>query len=314
MRYVSIPVHENIGSILSQIKNLNRYMPNAKLVLHLSKNAMFSIKTLEAAISKELLQNCYVNPVQVETAWGSILAAHISNIKFIKSFSNASQIVFHSSNDMLVKCGVEDYLDCNLNIFNLRQVMYGSRWWPGQVALQDETFMNLVASYGSGALFGSQIEGCAYDAELLYEIVMEMERADISKARLFYPREELVFSTLANALGIKPTGLPYVYSEVHVFDRYLWNILDRYKFILELDNRLSSLLKKMVNNFIYKMNFYKIKISDVKNIAEGTSDFKEILNDGNSKWRIFENKNLYAVKRVERDVSNKVRVYIEGMM
>jgi hypothetical protein len=314
MRYVSIPVHENIECIISQAKNFNHYMPHAKIVLHLSTSANFSIEKLQDSISVASLQNCYVNPVQVETGWGGILNAHISNIKYIKTLPEADQIVFHSSNDMLVKDGVENYLDSNRNVFNSRLVMHGGRWWPGQEALKDKFFRSLVAPYGSGALFGSQIEGSAYAADLLYRMISDIEHSDLLRSNLFYPREELVFSTLANAYGVKPAALPYVYSEVHVFDRRLWSIFDANKIVLESKSGLSVVLKKFVNDFMFKMEFYKIKISDVKSISEGHSNFNELMNDGNYCWKIFDNKKLYGVKRIERDVSNGVRLYIEGMM
>ena len=39
----------------------------------------------------------------------------------------------------------------------------------------------------------------------------------------------------------------------------------------------------------------------------------EYLYDGDNKWKIFDSNNLFAVKRVERDINNPLRIYIRGL-
>lgn len=44
MIYISIPVHEKPEVIVDQLCNFERFFPSAKIVLHLSKNANFSVQ------------------------------------------------------------------------------------------------------------------------------------------------------------------------------------------------------------------------------------------------------------------------------
>ena len=52
-------------------------------------------------------------------------------------------------------------------------------------------------------IIGSQIEGSMYKIDLLMRIIELCEKHDLLESQLHYPREEIVFSSLANALSIK---------------------------------------------------------------------------------------------------------------
>jgi len=125
------------------------------------------------------------------------------------------------------------------------------------------------------------------------------------------PREEIVFSSLANALNIKSDGLPYVLSEVHRFDSKLWKFFMKYKRIHRND-----LLRKIVNTIFFRSKFYEIKPKDIEAIRNNDIKYLEkfeYLYDGDNKWKIFNSNNLFAVKRVEREINNPLRIYIRGL-
>lgn len=54
MIYISIPVHEKPEVIVNQMQNFARYLPEANVVLHVSKGAKFSVNELEDALKKQM--------------------------------------------------------------------------------------------------------------------------------------------------------------------------------------------------------------------------------------------------------------------
>ena len=64
MLYISIPVHEKPEVIVNQMQNFARYLPEAKVVLHVSKDAKFSVNELEDILKKANISNALVNPKQ----------------------------------------------------------------------------------------------------------------------------------------------------------------------------------------------------------------------------------------------------------
>lgn len=311
MIYISIPVHEAQDVIVDQVYNFSRFIPDCCIVLHVSKFASFSKDNLKKVLDEKKINNVLINPLSVETSWGSIIQAHIANVKYINSISKnqGDKIIFHASNDMIVKKGLDSLLSNSSNLFHTRYYDRHGYWWPANMVLdQDEIFLKALRSVGSGRVVASQIEGSMYQLDVLNEIVSLIEKYEITKkSKAFYPREEFYFSSFANALGIVPNNTPYIYSEVHYFDMVLWNLFDK------IDNSkvpLKNILKKYINNILFKSKFYRIKEETVDNII--SSKHKKIeFNDGGNYWNPYpENCELYGVKRINRDLNDKIRNYI----
>ena len=221
MIYISIPVHEKPEVVVNQMQNFARFLPEAKIVLHVSKGAKFSVNELEDVLKKANISNALVNPKQVETKWGSIIQAHIANIRYIIQRGDAEKVIFHSSNDMLIMDGLSEYLQDKKNIFHLRKCTSDSLWWVSRKAVKDSA----LSTFFNGKLYASQIEGSMYDISLLKSLVHSINNKDlVLNSELFYPLEEVIFSSFACKENIKPEGLPYVYSEVHKFDRFFFTI------------------------------------------------------------------------------------------
>jgi hypothetical protein len=213
---------------------------------------------------------------------------------------------------MFVKLGIEEYLKGKDYLFNFRRVnSFFTYWWVGAVAKQDKKLLNLLKLHNSSMIIGSQIEGSMYKIDLLMRIIELCEKHNLLESQLHYPREEIVFSSLANALNIKSDGLPYVLSEVHRFDSKLWKFFMKYKRIHRND-----LLRKIVNAIFFRSKFYEIKPKDIEAIRNNDIKYLEkfeYLYDGDNKWKIFNSNNLFAVKRVEREINNPLRIYIRGL-
>lgn len=316
MIYISIPVHEKLDVIKNQADNFKKYFPEAMIVLHLSAQADFDIEKLNNFIQSENITNILVNPIQVDTNWGSIIRAHLQNIIFILDRGDATKVCFHSSNDMLVREGVNAYLQDKDYVYHNRIVRRNSYWWVGNVALNDFRLMDWLAIHGGGQVVASQIEGSVYHISFLKELVDELLNCHpVLDSELFYPREEILFSSFAVAKGLKSQGLPYIFSEVHRFDKMLWEYFDKYSFILNDKYKITRKLKKQFNDKLFAQGLYKIQEKDIDAIRNQDKKYLEStqsMSDGGNLWQIYNIDNLYGVKRVERNMNDKIRQYISG--
>ncbi|WP_262264464.1 hypothetical protein [Pantoea dispersa] len=311
MIYISIPVHEKPVVIINQLLNFKRFI-NTKVILHLSLSASFTRSELEQEIkNNSLADSVIINPNSVKTAWGSIINAHLCNIEFLvtNGANDSDKVIFHSSNDMLVKHGLDLYVENKSNIFHERFIDREGYWWPTNVSLnRDSEFQKALARIGSGRIVASQIEGSMYELGLLNEIRTILKRyCVVESSNAFYPREEFYFSSFAHALGVKPCASPYIYSEVHVFDALLWKVFD----IIDSGPLPSkSKIKHYINLALFKSRFYKITPKKVNQVINGSIP-NLTFTDGGNVWVPYNDKNsLFGVKRVERDINDSLRKYI----
>ncbi|HFW3091607.1 TPA: hypothetical protein ACIBE3_005384, partial [Salmonella enterica subsp. enterica serovar Reading] len=297
--------------IVNQLLNLIHFL-NAKVILHLSLSSSFTRYELEQAISNNsLTDNIIINPHSVKTAWGSIINAHLSNIEHLITIgaNNYDTVIFHSSNDMLVKKGLDQYLEYKSNLFHERYVDREGYWWPTGVSLnRDPEFHKTLARIGSGRIVASQIEGSMYELGLLKEIRMILTRYRVvDSSNAFYPREEFYFSSIAHALGVKPCSFPYIYSEVHIFDALLWKI---FALIDSGPFPAKSKIKHYTNLALLKSRFYKITPKKINQVVQGSVPVPKF-SDGGNVWVPYNNKSfLFGVKRVAREINDSLRKYI----
>ncbi|MGE0609828.1 MAG: hypothetical protein AB7O62_22245 [Pirellulales bacterium] len=317
MIYFSIPVHENIPVIINQMQNLAAYAPQVRVVLHRSAQAAFSHHELASRLDEAGLRHCTVNPHSVPTAWSGIIEAHLANIRCIRQRGDATLITFHSSNDMLVRGGVADFMQAHRNCLHQWPVFAESYWWPGPAALQDTALAACLRHLGTGRLVGSQIEGSVYQAEVLYEIadLAQDDRFSPSQPGPRYPREEIWFSTLATALGVRPSAFPYVFSELQRFDAKAWGLA-------RVSQRLPRWLgQRFVRRGIIDLcrylprEQYVIGPQDVRAVREISPSLERycIRRDGTHSGRVYHVENLYGLKRIARDCEDPVRKYISGL-
>ena len=292
MIYISIPVHEKPEVVVNQMQNFARYLPEAKVVLHVSKDAKFSVNELEDVLKKANVSHALVNPTQVETKWGSIIQAHLANIHYIIQQGDAEKIIFHSSNDMLIMDGLSEYLKDKKNIFHLRKCRSDSLWWVSRKAVKDSA----LSTFFNGKLYASQIEGSMYDISLLKSLVHSINNKDlVLNSELFYP---------------------LVYSEVHKFDRFFFHYIKKYYFFPKVNLFLDKTLKKILEGFLKIFLSYKININTINLILTRDNELSEqaYLDDGKYlSWKIYDINSIYAVKRVNRNMNDSVRLFINKL-
>ena len=321
MIYVSLPVHTQPRVVAGQARNFAAFFPEARLVLHISATARFTLPELEAALRAAACDNVVINPVRRATCWGGILQAHLANIGWIARAGDATRICLHASNDMLVRPGVAGLLRRPGSFLHTRPIAPGSRWRFAAPALADPPLQALRARLGNAPLVGSQVEGAAYEPALLFEaaslIARHLDSAAMPRAAApAYPREEVWFATAAHGLGAAIAGRPYVLSEVHRFDRAFWRVLRYADPLIGRPGDPYHFPRRLIEYLMIRSGYHRTGRRWVKRIAAddaGRLARYEWMSDGNNTWRVFDRHGLYGVKRVPRRPTAPLRRYIDAL-
>lgn len=320
MIYVSLPVHTQPAVIAGQLNNFARFFPEARVVLHVSAEARFTMDELTAALDAGRCDNAVVNPRRASTSWGNILAAHLVNIDWMRAQGDASRICLHASNDMLVRSGLAAWLSRGGNFLNKRQVLPGSYWRFSKPALADPVLQSLCRRLGNAPVVASQVEGASFEASLLFDVAALLGPALAGAAPARYPREEVWLSTAAHALfagsGARSCGRPYVFSEIHRFDRVFWQVLRRLDPLLGGPGDPRHPVRRVIEYAMIKSGFHRIDRRWVDRVAQDAAQELapyEFLSDGNHRWQVFERHGLFGVKRVPRRAGSRLRAYIDSL-
>jgi hypothetical protein len=286
------------------------------VVLHVSAEARFSLAELRAALRRAGCRNVVLNPTRGSTGWGRILEAHLANVALIRTLGDASRVCLHASNDMLVRAGLSAWLARAGNLFHQRPITPGSYWRFADAALADPAPRALCRRLGGAPLNGSQVEGASYQADWLFEIAAVLAGALGQRPPRPYPREEVWLSTVAEALGAPRTGTPYVFSEIHRFDRVHWRWRQRLVPLIEGGGAARAFLRRVLEHLLIRSGFHRIDRRWVDRVAQDRSELLapyEWLSDGNNIWRVHEPHGLFGVKRVPRRVNAPLRSYIDAL-
>jgi len=314
---ISLPVHTRPAVIAGQLKNFAAFLPDAQVVLHVSAQSRFTPAQLEAALSEAGCTNARINPQRLATGWGNILLAHLANIAWIRrQVPQCTRICLHSSNDMLVRPGLARHLERGASFLHHRPIRPGSRWRFAAPALADPALAAVCRRLGEAPLIGSQVEGSSYEAGMLYEVADVIKHAARQAARVPYPREEVWLSTAAHAIGARVSGTPYVFSEVHRFDRVFWKVLRLVDPLIGCRGDPRWLPRRALEFLMIRSGFHRIGRRLVDAIAADLADELapyEWLSDGDGKWRVFDRHGLYGVKRVPRRPDSPLRCYIDQL-
>lgn len=317
MIWVSLPVHTRPAVIAGQLANFAAFLPEARVLLHVSGNARFAPAQLDAALAATGCANAAINPQRLPTGWGDILPAHLANIAWIRRHApRCARICLHASNDMLVRPGLAQHLGRRRNLLQRRPIRPGSRWRFAAAALADPALQALCRRLGEAPVLGSQLEGASYEAPLLYEVADAIGSAAAAPAPAPYPREEVWLSTIAHAQGAPVDGRPYVFSEIHRFDRVFWKVLDLVDPLLGRRGDARHLPRRALEFLMIRSGFHRIDRRWVDRVARDAADALapyEWLSDGHAPWRVFDRHGLYGVKRVPRRPDAPLRRYIERL-
>lgn len=251
----SIPIHEKFEVVLDQICNIKHFNKNCGIILHISKS--FNYK--ESQISKEQFESIvkkigdvWINPISLRSGRSDIIQTYISNFEYIKSRVEFEYFAFCASNESFIKPGTYEYM---------RKFNWGSKniiisspedWKFGKDLFKDSDLMGYLDSQSSPVVF-SNAEGQFFRKELFEQISQIISSFyDYKKTTVFYPREEVYFSTVAACLTKSrggSIGNIFTYSAYHF--RFLWDVTR-----FEIDKLLKT------NNDLYSVKRVDRKFND----------------------------------------------------
>jgi hypothetical protein len=207
---VSLPVHEQPAVIFDQVENLRSFLgPDTLVVLHLSR----SMGVDPADVAPLLPDGVHVNPRSHETAWGDIAHLHFDNLRYAyDELDPFDYVVLNASNDLYVRRGAPDVIASAPAAFNRSVVHPDTPWAQAAPAHRDAMLDAILADLGDDhTIFGSQVEGTFYAAELCREMLERIERRFRPREGEHYAREEVYFPTLAGHLCPDTPAKPLIY-------------------------------------------------------------------------------------------------------
>lgn len=308
MIFISLAVHEQLSVVKNQLSNIGRYLPGAKVVVHLNR----AFRTPKIVEELEQVRNCIVNPVSVAVRWGgsSLLMAHVSNARFITEECEVGAddyVVLEASNDMYVRRGLEDYIARYLAGFQRSDISSDSSWHYSQFVMNDASLSSIV-SKAQGKLVCSQHEGTFYRVDVLKRILSYLTDFDFSSS-MDYPSEEVLLPSIATGiLSEDEIGCPIVYSEV--IAQVSWANSKESHFVAT-GARFPLFHKILIR---YALGHCRLDSELVLNISKGefAADRFSFLMQGNyNSLPLYEE--LFAVKRVPRRIDDPLRLFINGL-
>lgn len=308
MHYISLLVHENLPVVLDTLDNMMR-QTDACVVLHRSKGATFGAELLLNIIRNRYRDRVILNPHSLKTYWGNIYFALRSNLRFILSLAGPDdKISFHASNDLFIKKGVSDYLNGKYALFHQRIYCEKEYWSQARMALEDPSLMTFLKKNNIDCIVGSQFEGSMYPALVLKEFLSIIDKEKLLSGP-DYAKEEIIFSTLAYMLGVKPSGCPYVYSELHKIDASMFKVSE---FCDHLPSFIGFPLETYLQHRIWVDPKYRINKRDIDSLLDNSISLP-IVKDKKSVFVPYDKaSSLYCVKRVNRIIGDDVRCYISS--
>ncbi|CAM2916956.1 hypothetical protein [Rariglobus hedericola] len=301
--YISLLVHEKPEVIMDQLRNFRRFAPGAVVVVHLS----LGFNPPESFIAEaKALGQVYFNPESVATNKVNLLYPHLLNIKHILTLAPAGTdfISFQASNDLLVRHGLEEHLQSyDAGYFSdgyldeKNEAVYATR------VREDQPFLDLLKSLNCPIIIKSQIEGLYAQVKDLRAVLQIIETAnfDMSAKRSYFAEEVMLPTLLHHVLaGRGRMGLPYILSEIAIQMKYI-----------EIRHRL-------LGYNIFARAFGRIlKIIGPVSISKGLVNRIRREDLG---WYCFYGKSLnvrrfavahsFGVKRIPRDIDDRLRKYI----
>ncbi|MCO5731900.1 hypothetical protein [Rhizobium sp. SSA_523] len=197
----SLPVHERPDIVRGQIENINFFAPGSHIVIHIAQ--------LAADLRDEFLQFCAfdnvtINPACLETVWSSgILHTHVSNFEHARQIGiGFDKIVLISSNEMLIKPGISDYLS-PLPVGAQTEVFDDAEDWAvfDRDHLALPAMQKFLAKLDLPVFFGGQAEGQFFHANI-FEFISELYQEFFPMGPVGFPIEEVVPPTIAARLSL----------------------------------------------------------------------------------------------------------------
>lgn len=196
----SLPVHEMPEIVRDQIENINYFCPGSYICIHVSAGSVHLMEDFRRHCDFE---NVFINPISYKTEWNSgLLHTHIGNYLYaLERGASFKKIVLMSSNELLVKHGLEEYVSqyamgCHTQIYDITADWGGFRT---DVA-SDQRMRNFLESLKMPCFFAGQAEGQFYSNQIFSRIVRHYV-SYFPMAPCGFNTEEVIPPTVAASLG-----------------------------------------------------------------------------------------------------------------
>ncbi|MNV48263.1 hypothetical protein D3C71_1401610 [compost metagenome] len=277
---ISIPIHEQPEVVIDQIKNFQYFYNNeVAIVLHVSPDFKFDDNYSNSNCF--LNKGVYVNGESLPVVWGTLMHVHNSNFKFASKNIDFQYFIIHSSNDMYVRHGVKDYIEQNKNGVFQANKPTGVNYLINHDTRDwsndlylDKEFINLMEYLELKQVYVTQCEGSFFEKKVFSSMVRVIDKFYVYARERIYPREEYWYSTIVKKF-IKRKKIGKPFLLSEIWRKD--GIVINEKMIIRLHN--------------------KEKIDDELNI-EYPYDYD----------------NLYAVKRVPREINHPLRILIREII
>ena len=306
----SIPVHEKPEVVENQIQNFLKYNPGASILLHISKQ----MPPDEVAQIKQLTRTypqLYINPEQLYTGWanGCQFKIHLSNLHYaLKININFQFVGLHASNDMFINYGLLDYIKNYQAGFDLLSPPEHNPVRHQKTNLKKHFFYQLLMKkYQLKEIIPSQVEGTFYNRETVELLCARLNKYNTYdfpwlysvgyyspnhwRTKLFTFIEKVIRNLKITI--IHPNSSEEVIPSTFVFDKVQKIIPFPYCYI-NWNNNLS------------------ISTEEITALRQQNNQW---LQENNTQFALFpqdklHNLKFFAVKRINRDISDPLRIYI----
>jgi hypothetical protein len=272
----STPVHESNEVIRDTLANARKYNPGCIFVLHVSGG--FSDFDFSIGDDPDVL----INPMRFHTIHSqtSHVPLHFTNYKYAVDQNAAfDEVCILHTSEMFVKYGMEDYIkQYEYSLwFNQDDQPRVNIWPPFTISYRNKIFRDLFDANDKRNYLGNVIEGHWWSRQL-FERMYEWTilRYDIMDMLWPFACEEIYFATLSHHLSDNK-NYSHPYNCFHHKTHYVDNIPD-----VDDIRANKDVIFWQPNNFRYL------------------------------KWS-FPSKNLYSIKRINRDLNDPIRMYINSL-
>jgi hypothetical protein len=192
----SLPVHERPDIVRDQIENINYFCPGSLIAIHVSADATADKDEFRRQCDFE---NVLINPKSYETVWsGGIMHTHITNFMHaIETGVDFDTVMLISSNELLVKHGLSDYVD-RYEIGAQTEVYDSATDWGvfREDILNSEGMQGFLSKLGLPLFFGGQAEG-QFATRKIFSSLVRVYTTNFPMGPVGFPIEEVILPTMA---------------------------------------------------------------------------------------------------------------------
>ncbi|MNC02336.1 hypothetical protein D3C81_898280 [compost metagenome] len=199
---ISIPIHEQPEVVIDQIKNFQYFYNNeAAIILHISPDFEFNDEYVDS--NRFISKGVYVNTDSLKVEWGTLMHVHNSNFKYAFKHIDFEYFIIHSSNDMYIKHGVKDYIELKKNgIFQANKPI-GVNYLVDHNTRNwskdlyiDQEFVRLMRHLELKQQYLTQCEGSFFEKKVFLSMINAIDKFYVYGREKIYPREEYWYSTI----------------------------------------------------------------------------------------------------------------------